>query len=112
MLQTISSSDVMRELKRWIFSPVNEEVPVKISESFGSNAASNARAWLSTTRRVAGWVVMSWISSPNLWMLGRIAFRDARYCSLVRNAMTVPPSLRCCLLYTSDAADEEDSVDL
>ena len=49
----------MREVKRWILSPVNDETVVKISESFGSNAASNARAWLSTTRRVAGWVVMS-----------------------------------------------------
>ena len=94
MLETVSSSDVMRELNRWIFSPVNDEVAVKISESFGSNAASNALAWLSTTRRVAGWVVMSWINSPNLWMFGRMPFRDARYCSLVRNAMTAPPSLR------------------
>ena len=91
MSKTISSSDDMREVKRWIFSPVNDVTVVKISESFGSNAASNARAWLSTTRRVAGWVVMSRIGSPNLWMFGRIPFRDARYCSLVRNAMIAPP---------------------
>jgi hypothetical protein len=68
MLEMLSSSDVMRELKRWIFSPVNDEVAVKIPESFGSKAASNALAWLSTTRRVAAVVCPG--SAPNLWMFG------------------------------------------